>query len=54
MKTTLFIGISAIPVLLYSFRFGYLLSGYPHGGQLLGLPFGIGLFVLAIASISLR
>ncbi len=26
---------------LYCFRFGYILTGYGHGGQLLGIPFAL-------------
>ena len=33
----------------YCFRFGYILTGYGHGGQLLGIPFVILMIILTIA-----
>src|SRR6185436_14683274 len=40
--------IASIFNLFYSFRFGYLLTGYGHGGQLLGLPFGFFVIIISI------
>ena len=38
---------ASIVTFLYTFRFGYLLTGYGHGGQILGIPFTLLLIILA-------
>lgn len=48
MRTTFFVLVISIVNLFYSLRFGYLLTGYAHGGQLLGLPFGFFVIIISI------
>jgi hypothetical protein len=44
----IFLLITSIATFFYTLRFGYLLTGYGHGGQILGIPFTLLLIVLAI------
>ena len=41
--------ICLIVSLFYSYRFGYILTGYGHGGQLVGVLFFIILLILSLA-----
>ena len=41
--------ICLIVSLFFSFRFGYILTGYGHGGQLVGVLFFIILLILSLA-----
>jgi hypothetical protein len=48
MEKKVILIITTILSILYCFRFGYILTGYGHGGQLVGIPFAILMIVFSI------
>jgi hypothetical protein len=48
MDKKIILVIATIISCFYCFRFGYILTGYGHGGQLLGIPFTIIILILTI------
>ncbi|MDC8003522.1 hypothetical protein POV27_05635 [Aureisphaera galaxeae] len=47
MRKVLLIAITVIAI-AYCFRFGYILTAYSHGGQLIGIPFAAVIFFLSL------
>ncbi len=52
MDKKIILVIATIISCFYCFRFGYILTGYGHGGQLLGIPFTIIMITLTILYFS--
>ncbi len=49
MDKKIVLTVATIIACLYCFRFGYILTGYGHGGQLLGIPFAV--IMIALTAI---
>ena len=52
MDKKIILVIATIISCFYCFRFGYILTGYGHGGQLIGIPFTIIMITLTIVYFS--
>lgn len=52
MFKNLILLIQTVLAFAYCFRFGYILTGYGHGGQLLGIPFAIVMLLILVYFLS--
>ena len=48
LTKTLILSIGTLISILYCLRFGYIWTGYPHGGQIVGIPFTLVMIIFLI------
>lgn len=54
MRRNILLILLALIAILYCFRFGYIWTDYPHGGQFSGIPFALLLLLMAVFHVFIK